>query len=171
MTSRNHGPKSIDTRIGALEFTHDFANGYPTDATVEKLYDERDFQRACQAYLWSLPAVSFASWQRGITQGLGAGNGRIVSILSYEARRGILTANATTPYYLAFADLASGAWVLEMPERGVQGGISDAWQSNVPDTEAPAKYLVLGPGEDVPADVAGYAVRHCPTFNVFSAYD
>ena len=64
-------PQMIDTRIGTLEFTHDFANGYPTAATVEKLYDERDFQRACQAYLWSLPAVSFTSWQRGVTKGLG----------------------------------------------------------------------------------------------------
>jgi hypothetical protein len=38
--------QGIETRIGRLEFTHDFANGYPTDATIEKLYDERDFQRA-----------------------------------------------------------------------------------------------------------------------------
>jgi hypothetical protein len=44
-------PQRVETRVGMLEFTHDFANGYPTDATVEKLYDERDFQRACQAYL------------------------------------------------------------------------------------------------------------------------
>ena len=160
-------PERIKTRIGTLEFTHDFANGYPTDATIEKLYDERDFQRACQAYLWSLPPVSFASWQRGITKGLGARNGQIVAILSYEARRGILTANATTPYYLGFANLSSGPMVLVIPARGVQGGISDAWQNNVPDSEAPAKYLVLGPGQNVPDNVAGYAVRHSPTFNIF----
>jgi hypothetical protein len=159
--------QTIKTRIGTLKFTHDFANGYPTDETVEKLYDERDFQRACQAYLWSLPAVSFASWQRGITKGLGARNGQIVAILSYEARRGILTANATTPYYLGFANLSSGPMVLVIPARGVQGGISDAWQNNVPDSEAPAKYLVLGPGQNVPDNVAGYAVRHSPTFNIF----
>ncbi len=45
---KSTGPDSmqkIETRIGTLDFTHDFANGYPTDATVEKLYDERDFQR------------------------------------------------------------------------------------------------------------------------------
>jgi len=60
--------QKIETRIGTLDFTHDFANGYPSDAAIEKLYDERDFQRGCQAYLWSLPAVSFASWQRGITK-------------------------------------------------------------------------------------------------------
>jgi hypothetical protein len=167
MTRGQNGSESIKTRIGALEFTHDFANGFPTDATVEKLYDERDFQRACQAYLWSLPAVSFTAWQRGITQGLGAGNGQIVAILSYEARRGILTANATTPYYLGFADLSSGPLVLEMPARGVQGATSDAWQIAIPGTEAPGKYLVLAPRQKVPEDVAGYEVRHSPTFNIF----
>ena len=106
---------TFDTRIGPLEFTHGFANGYPTDETVEKLYDERDFQRACQAYIWSLPAVSFTAWQRGITKQLGARNGQIVAILSLEARRGILTANATTPYYLGFADLSAGPLIMVMP--------------------------------------------------------
>src|SRR5580692_11581495 len=160
-------PKRIETRLGPLEFTHDFANGYPTDATVERLYDERDFQRACQAYLWSLPAVSFTAWQRGITKELGAGNGQIVSILSFEARRGILTANPTTPYYLAFADLSSGTLVFEMPTRGAQGGISDAWQNNIPDSEAPATYLLLAPGQKMPDNVDGYAVRRSSTFNIF----
>ena len=47
--------EKYDTRIGELEFTHDFANGYPTNATVEKLFDEMDFQRAVQAYLWAIP--------------------------------------------------------------------------------------------------------------------
>ena len=165
--AQQSGVAKVDTRIGTLEFTHDFANGYPTDATIDKLYDERDFQRACQAYLWALPAVSFASWQRGLMKGLGARNGQVVSILSYEARRGILTANATTPYYLGFADLSSGPLVIQMPASGVQGGISDAWQNGLPDTEAPAKYLLLGPGQKVPDDVAGYAVRQSPTFDIF----
>src|SRR4030095_1214145 len=131
MTTVQTGSQRIDTRIGPLEFTHDFANGFPTDETVEKLYDERDFQRACQAYLWSLPAVSFAAWQRGITKGLGAKNGQIGAILSLEARRVILTANATTPYYLGFANLSAGPVVLQMPPHGVQGGISDAWQRTI----------------------------------------
>jgi hypothetical protein len=167
MTTVQNELQTIETRIGALAFTHDFANGYPTDATIQKLYDERDFQRACQAYLWSLPAVSFAAWQRGITKGLGAKNAQIVAILSFEARRGILTANATTPYYLGFADLSSGPLVLEMPAEGVQGGTSDAWQMAIPETEAPAKYLVLGPAQQARGNVAGYAVRHSPTFNIF----
>jgi len=159
--------REIDTRIGTLEFTHDFANGYPTDATVEMLYDERDFQRACQAYLWALPAVAFTAWQRGVNTQLGAQNGQIVAILSYEARRGILTANATTPYYLGFADLSAGPMVLEMPERGIQGGINDAWQKAIPDTEKPGKYLVVGPGQEAPDGVSGYAVRRSPTVNIY----
>jgi len=84
VTTAQNRRETIDTRIGTLEFTHDFANGFPTDQTVQKLYDERDFQRACQAYLWALPAVSFTAWQRGINA-LGERNGQIVAILSYEA--------------------------------------------------------------------------------------
>src|SRR4030095_1171844 len=55
MATVQNASQTLDTRIGALECTPDFANGYPTDATIAKLYDARDFQRACQAYLWSLP--------------------------------------------------------------------------------------------------------------------
>jgi hypothetical protein len=55
-------PDRIETCVATLEFTHDFANGYPTDATIERPYDDRDFQPACQAYLWPLPAVSFTAW-------------------------------------------------------------------------------------------------------------
>jgi hypothetical protein len=160
-------PQAIETRIGRLEFTHDFANGYPTPEAIEKLYEERDFQRACQAYIWALPAVSFAAWQRGTTKDLGAKDGQIVAILSLEARRGILTANATTPYYLCFATLTGGPVVLQIPAHGVQGGLSDAWQMNIPDSEAPAKYLVVGPGQTTPGDVAGFAVRQSPTFHIF----
>jgi hypothetical protein len=94
MSTPQNKKQAMETRIGSLEFTHDFANGYPTDETVEKLYDERDFQHACQAYPWSLSAVAFTLWQRGTNEELGAKNGQIVAILSYEARQGILIANA-----------------------------------------------------------------------------
>jgi hypothetical protein len=48
--------ETVDTRIGKL----DFELGVPTPGTVAKLYDELDFQRACQLYLWALPAVNAA---------------------------------------------------------------------------------------------------------------
>jgi hypothetical protein len=48
--------QTVNTRIGAL----DFENGYPSNKTVARLYDELDFQRAVQAYIWSLP--TFHLW-------------------------------------------------------------------------------------------------------------
>jgi len=50
----------LDTPIGRLSFTPDFINGYPSGESVKLLFDQIDFQRACQAYLWSIPIVSFA---------------------------------------------------------------------------------------------------------------
>ena len=50
--------ETVETRIGNLTFTHDFADGYPTADTLQKLYAERDFQRACQAYIWVIPMVA-----------------------------------------------------------------------------------------------------------------
>lgn len=41
--------ETVNTRIGKL----DFELGVPTKETSTKLYDEIDFQRACQAYLWA----------------------------------------------------------------------------------------------------------------------
>jgi len=39
-------PDKVETRLGTLEFY----DGFPSDATVAKLYDNLDFQRAVQAY-------------------------------------------------------------------------------------------------------------------------
>ncbi|MFA9565258.1 MAG: hypothetical protein ACERLM_11215, partial [Acidimicrobiales bacterium] len=36
--------RQVSTRIGELSFDHD----YPTNRTVQRLYDTMDFQRACQ---------------------------------------------------------------------------------------------------------------------------
>ena len=38
-------PQMIDTRIGTLEFTHDFANGYPTDATCDPAWKSDPLRR------------------------------------------------------------------------------------------------------------------------------
>ena len=53
----------VDTRIGKLSSTHDFANGNPTKETVITLFDVMNLPHACPAYPWSLPFVSFAQWE------------------------------------------------------------------------------------------------------------
>ena len=89
---------SIDSPLGKLEFI----NGYPTEETVKKLYDALDFQRAVQWYLWALPYVSMGEWQREQRETFGAENLQYVDYLDYKDKLGLLTANATTPYSMAF---------------------------------------------------------------------
>jgi hypothetical protein len=160
--------ETIKTPIGSLSFTHDFANGYPTDATVKKLYDARDFQRACQAYLWAIPIVSMEQWQYAHTQQLGAKNGQIVFVESYDYKVGGLTYNATTPYVLPFIDLADGPWVVVMPEGGVRGSAHDMWQIGITQMTEPGKYLFVGPGQGVPggAKAEGYRIHQSPTMSL-----
>jgi len=85
----NTNTKIVETRIGDLAFTHDFENGYPTKESVEILYDEMDFQRACQAYIWGLGPSSLLEWQRHSTETFGATANDIVSYATYEAKQGI----------------------------------------------------------------------------------
>lgn len=148
--------KSVDTRIGTLEFTHNFLDGYPSDATVQKLFDEMDFQRAVQAYIWSIPLVSMAQWRYAHEQQLGVTNGQIVLQESYKDKLGGLTYNATTPYALPFIDLSKGPWVLEMPGKPgqVRGAAHDMWQIGIGQLTKPGKYLFVGPGQKVPDDKA-----------------
>ena len=95
-----------------------FENGYPSDATVEKLYNELDFQRAVQAYLWGLPMVEMAEWQKAQKDIFKAGPNDFVTYQNLSQKLGILTANATTPYMMAFPFLKeTGPMVFEIPGR------------------------------------------------------
>ena len=156
--------ETINSRIGPLSFTHGFTTGYPTDETIAKLYDEMDFQRAVQAYLWSVPLVSMAQWRRSHEDELGAENGQIVFVESYADKIGGLTYNATTPYVLPFIDLADGPWVLEMPgpEGSVRGAAHDMWQIGITQITEPGKYIFVGPGQEAP-QAEGHKVFTSPT--------
>ena len=96
------GTTVLDTRLGTITLTH----GFPTQDSVEKLYDQLDFQRACQAYLWALPFIEMAQWQHETAVTFGAADIDYVAYLTARDKMGILTANATTPYYIAFPDLS-----------------------------------------------------------------
>ena len=166
--------ETVRTRIGKLQFTHDFENGYPSDKTVEKLYDEIDFQRACQAYLWGLPVVSIAEWQKEHEEVFSADDGDFVIYTTYIDRQGILTANMTTPYVIAIANLAkTGPLVLDLQPGLNASGIGTFWQLSIvdvgamgPDECKGGKYLVLPPGSELP-DVEGYFMVRMPTQNIF----
>ena len=166
--------ESIKTRIGTLDFTHDFANGYPSDATMKKLFDEMDFQRASQAYIWALPLVSFAEWQKAHEATFGAKSGDVVVYNDYLSKQGILTANATTPYIISFFDLAeTGPVVIEMPAGAAAGFADDMWQRPLvdmgqtgPDKGAGGKYVLVGPGQKAEVPQGAYRADSS-TMNVF----
>ena len=114
--------ETVATRVGTLEFQ----GSYPSDATIAKLYDERDFQRATQAYLWALPIVGMANWQKAHEEIFGAKSGDVIIYDDFVSKRGILTANATTPYVISFFNLAeTGPVVIDMPAGSVAGFVND----------------------------------------------
>ena len=163
--------QTVDTRIGKLSFTHDFANGYPTDETVTKLFDEMDFQRAVQAYIWSIPLVSFEYWQPKQAKEVGVSNGQLVYMVTYDEKVCCLTLNVTTPYVQGFIDLReSGPMVIEIPEGGeVRGATHDMWQIEIMQMTRPGKYLFVGPYQEVPpeAESEGFVINHSPMNDMF----
>ena len=161
---------SIETRLGKLQLE----NGYPSDPSVEKIFDDIDYQRACQAYLWALPLMAMAQWQSEQRSKFGAGNLDYVDYLTFTDKLGLLTANATTPYLMAFPNMKdTGPLVAEVPAGAVAGGILDFWQRPLtdcgqtgPDKGAGGKYLILGPN-DPDMKPEGYFVVRTPSINVW----
>ena len=60
-------PDSVDTRIGTLKFF----DGFPDDATVQKVYDNLDFSRGVQAFMSGMPGTSLVAMRTGFEK-LGA---------------------------------------------------------------------------------------------------
>ena len=64
-----HAQPSHYDALAKAEFRGDF----PTPEAAELLKDELYFQRAVQAYLWSLPAVNMWAMKEGSEKTYGAG--------------------------------------------------------------------------------------------------
>jgi len=73
-----------------------FNESYPVKETSERLYDELQFQRAVQVYLWALPAMNMVSMRDGQAAAFGAGN-NVLAIWKDRpnAKTLITTANPT----------------------------------------------------------------------------
>lgn len=168
-------PDQVDSRLGTLKFF----DGFPDDATVEKLYDNLDFQRAVQAYLLGLPAVSMNAMRKGLLE-WGVANRTILTFENLmDSRTLLLTANCNTPYTWLWYDLHSGPVVFEVPPK-VLGMINDFWSCFVvdigmlgPDKGEGGKYLVIPPGYEgeIPE---GYFTAKSATFEgvvVFRHFD
>ena len=166
------GDEKISSSYGTLEIVHN----YPTDATSQKLFDAMDFQRASQAYIWSIPYVGMLTWQKEQDKHYGSGELGVFAVLkSLKEKRGIVTGNLTTPYILSFYNLTKGALVVDYPAGATAGAILDYWQRPIadlgltgPDQGKGGKYIIIGPEEDInkykKEDVFVY---QSPTNNIF----
>jgi len=98
-------PDSVKTRIGDLKFE----KGFPTEETKQKVFDEIDYQRAVQAYMWAYPAVSFEALRIGVKRDVGVDYNDLIIAESFSGPEGLwLTSNDTTIYGLANVDLGKG---------------------------------------------------------------
>ena len=141
-------PDEVKTRLGTLRFF----GGFPDPATTDKLYDNLDFQRAVQAYLLALPAVSQAANRDNILS-LGPANATVaIWEQMVDARTTELTANNNTPYTWFWLDLKDGPMVLEAPPKvlGLADDIWYNWAGDIgatgPDKGLGGKYLFIPPG-------------------------
>jgi|SRR5262249_49313807 len=111
-------PDTVQTPIGTLKFF----DGFPDKATVEKVYDNLDFQRGVQAYLTALPAVSIQGARTGVT-GFGPTNQTaLIAEQLLDSKSLFLTANTTTPYTVLYLDTKDGPLVLENSSRSSGAG-------------------------------------------------
>jgi len=164
-------PDAVKTRIGDLKFER----GFPTAETTQKVFDELDYQRAVQAYLWAYPAVSFESIRLASAKEFGVDyNDLLIADKLMDPKGMFLTANDTTVYAFTNVDLAKGPVVVEVPPGQIVGLIDDFWQKSIsdiglpgPDGDKGGKYLLVPPGykAEVPKDGQGYHVLHCPNNN------
>src|SRR5580700_2974789 len=68
-------PDSVETRLGTLKFL----DGFPDEATVQKVYDNLDFERGVQAFLTAMPGASVYALREGF-RSLGATDNQTVLI-------------------------------------------------------------------------------------------
>jgi hypothetical protein len=117
----------IETRMGGL----DYKAGFPTAATVERLYDEMDYQRAVLAHQISDNLVSYYSMNTGPLEAIkGSKMGDLIVWEKFLDTKGlVLTGNDTTVYGMIFLDLGkNGPMVVKVPKSPFLGSILDLWQ-------------------------------------------
>ena len=154
---------TFESRVGQLRFEY----GYPTEETATTLYDELDFQRAVQVYLWSLPLVSMQAFHERlheVDESLYA-PAIFEDLLAYSTV--VFTGNSTTLYAIHTPIIErDDPVVLEISADNVLGMINNAWQQPLTDLGPPGpdrgqggKYLILPPEYDGPIPDGYFAIQ------------
>ena len=153
-------------RLGTLSYF----DGYPSEETVKKVYDNLDFNRGIEAFLNGIPAASMQALIDGFKE---AGIKSIGEIGIFEnlmdSKSIFLTPNTESVYTISYFDLKNGPIVVESPPNTL-GMINDMFFRYVtdlgnagPDRGQGGKFLVLPPNYngEIPE---GYFVVKSPTY-------
>ena len=143
--------QTLETHIGKLVFENNYLVGIPTKQTQDKIFDEIDFQRAAQAYIWSVPMTSFYAWKQSFYD-MGGEDGQIHYFESYDSKLGGLTYNTSTPYVLAFFNVAKQPVLITIPTNEVRGAVHNVWQIGLSQMTKPGQYLIIPKGSDAPTN-------------------
>jgi hypothetical protein len=151
-----------------------FKESYPTSEATARLYDELQYQRAVQVYLWALPAMNMYSMREASEKKFGAG-ANVLPVWKdrLDPKTIVTTPNSDVIYSMGYLDLKKdGPVVFEVPPK-MQGMLDDFWQRCLtdvglpgPDKGAGGKYLILPPDYQGEAP-AGYLAFRSRTYGVF----
>jgi hypothetical protein len=163
-------PDRVETRLGTLTLF----DGFPDDATTQKVYDNLDFQRGVQAFLHAMPGAAVTAFRPAFRK-FGAVDGHVLIFEELMDSKALwLTPNTTVVYYASWIDTKAGPIVLETPPNTL-GLLDDHWFRYVgdfgnagPDKGKGGKFLLLPPGYqgDVPE---GYFVLRPATYGIWMA--
>jgi hypothetical protein len=171
-----------------------FVENAATDVAAKTLMDELYFQRACQVYLWALPAMNCVAMKEGSAKTFGSGyNVMPIWRKRLNPKTLVTTPNSDVIYAMAFLDLKKdGPMVVEVAA-GLQGILDDFWQRPLtgpltdsslglpspdgkrwfgdvglvgPDEGKGGKYIVLPPDYEGEEPKDGYVFRS-RTYGVF----
>jgi hypothetical protein len=142
-------PDKLETRLGTLNLI----DGVPADdETVQKVYDNLDFQRGVQAYLNSIHIASMYGMRKGLLEFGPANTTAVLFETLMDSKALWLTPNTTSVYMASWLELKDEPMVIETPPN-VLGIIDDHYFKYVadfgnagPDKGKGGKFLILPPG-------------------------
>ncbi len=160
-------PDKLETRLGTLTFD----DGQPAKETVDKVFDNLDFQHAVCTFTDTFQGVSIYAIRKGLRD-LGVKDGEVIVFSELmDAKSLFLTPNADTIYVIGSLDLTNGPMVVEVPP-GVLGTVQDAWFRWVidmglpgPDRGEGGKYLIVPPNYAGVLPEGEFNVAHSKTFH------
>ena len=151
---------------------YEFVGGYPTEATIQKAYDEADLNRAIQAYKFFYPTVSGAAIGLG-NEAIGVKANSVFGTLDSKPGQIGFTLNSDTPYAPVVLDLSKGPMVVDVPAGPlivVAMDVNQRWVADMgipgPDEGKGGKHLILPLGYKGPVPASGYHVWHSSSDNL-----